>query len=147
MKLINFSSDLFHPHFPPLQLMATPNLELSVMCLFSHTPTQSIRETYWLYLQSVSNIGRVPHCLQLPPAFLTCVTSITSSPCFLSYPLCSFSTPASSLKTTVACYFFHSKQTSDSLQCGQFRIHYQLDLGLILNFLIHTPFAHSVPET
>ena len=43
---------------------STPNLELSMAPLLSHTLTQSVRETYWLCLQNVSECGPAPRCLQ-----------------------------------------------------------------------------------
>ena len=56
MEFIIFSPNPFCPHCSPSQLMATQDLELSVVPLFSH-PNPIRKETSWLYLQEMSKTG------------------------------------------------------------------------------------------
>lgn len=140
---INFSPDLFHPHFSPLQLMATPNLELSVALLFSHTPThpsgKPIGSTFRVcpkleqFLTASTATTRVSHLHYLndlfslppllPPMSILNVSPITQRPQWL------------------ATSFTANKRRSP-YNSGQFGIRHILDL-----ISSSSPLAHSVPET
>ena len=80
MEFIIFSPNPFCPHCSPSQLMATQDLELSVVPL-SHTPNQSAKRPPGSTFRRCRKLEHFSLPPLLPPSSPTCVTSIACSPC------------------------------------------------------------------